>query len=347
MNPIHELLLLLSLITGTLITISSSHWLLAWAGLEMNTLAIIPIISKQHHPRATEAATKYFLVQATASAMILFASSINAWKTGQWDITQLSLPEATILLTLALAMKLGLVPLHFWLPETLQGTTLITATLISTWQKLAPSALLLMTINNLNQQTLMALGLTSALVGGWLGLNQTQTRKIMAFSSIAHMGWMFMALSINPNLTLITLVTYLVLTTAMFTALTTTTSKTLLDLGTTWPQTPTLLSSSMLTLMSLGGLPPLTGFMPKWLILNELMTNKFYLLSTTMALSTLPSLFFYLRMSHMSTLTIPPKMTNSEHKWRFKTHPLPTMTLTITLSITLLPITPLIINMHL
>nr|ADZ14452.1 NADH dehydrogenase subunit 2 [Naultinus sp. North Cape] len=347
MNPITGLLLFLSLITGTLITISSSHWLLAWTGLEMNTLAIIPLISKQHHPRATEAATKYFLIQATASAMILFASSMNAWKTGQWDITQLSLPEATILLTLALAMKLGLAPLHFWLPETLQGTTLTTATLISTWQKLAPSALLLMTINNLNQQTLMALGLTSALAGGWLGLNQTQTRKIMAFSSIAHMGWMFMALSISPNLALITLTTYLILTTAMFMALTMTTSKTLLDLGTTWPQTPTLLSTSMLTLMSLGGLPPLTGFMPKWLILNELMTNKFYLLSTTMALSTLPSLFFYLRMSHMSTLTIPPKMTNNEHKWRFKTPPLPTMTLTITLSIALLPITPLITNMHL
>nr|QUW17329.1 NADH dehydrogenase subunit 2 [Mokopirirakau galaxias] len=346
MNPTTWLLLMFSLTSGTIITMTSSHWLLAWAGLEMNTLAIIPIISKQHHPRATEAATKYFLTQATASAMILFASSMNAWKTGQWDISQLSLPEANILLTLALAMKLGLAPLHFWLPETLQGTTLLTATLISTWQKLAPSTLLLMTINNLNQQTLMTLGLISAILGGWLGLNQTQTRKIMAFSSIAHMGWMFMALSMNPNLALITLITYLILTTAMFTALTVTSSKTLLDLGTTWPQTPTLLTTSMLTLMSLGGLPPLTGFMPKWLILNELMTFNLTLISIMMALSTLPSLFFYLRMSHMTTLTTPPKTTNNEHKWRFKSHTLPAMTLMIVMSTTLLPITPLIINLH-
>nr|UNQ32524.1 NADH dehydrogenase subunit 2 [Hoplodactylus duvaucelii] len=346
MNSATWLLLLLSMIAGTIITLSSSHWLLAWAGLEMNTMAIIPIISKQHHPRATEAATKYFLTQSTASAMILFASSINAWKTGQWDISQLSLPETTALLTLALAMKLGLAPLHFWLPETLQGTTLLTATIISTWQKLAPSALLMMTSNNLNQQMLMGLGLASAILGGWLGLNQTQTRKIMAFSSIAHMGWLFMALSMNPSLALVTLILYLVLTTAMFTALMATTSKTLLDLGTTWPQTPTLLTISMLTLMSLGGLPPLTGFLPKWLILNELLMNNFPLISTLMALSTLPSLFFYLRMSHMTTLLTPPKTTNTEHKWRFKSPPLPMMTLTITTSILLLPITPLMTNLY-
>nr|ADZ14557.1 NADH dehydrogenase subunit 2 [Hoplodactylus sp. Otago Southland] len=346
MNPVTWSLLLLSMTSGTIITLSSSHWLLAWAGLEMNTLAVIPMITKQHHPRATEAATKYFLTQSTASAMILFASSINAWKTGQWDIHLLSLPEATTLLTLALAMKLGLAPLHFWLPETLQGTTLITATLISTWQKLAPSALLLMTSNNLNQQTLMTLGLLSAILGGWLGLNQTQTRKIMAFSSIAHMGWMFMALSMSPNLALITLTLYLVLSTAMFTALLMTSSKTLTDLGTTWPQTPTLLTTSMFTLMSLGGLPPLTGFMPKWLILNELSINKFFIAATLMALSTLPSLFFYLRMAHMTTLTTPPKTTNTEHKWRFKSHTIQAMTLTMTIGALFLPVTPLMTNLY-
>nr|AEL22282.1 NADH dehydrogenase subunit 2 [Strophurus williamsi] len=341
MNPAILFLLLSSLTLGSIITMSSTHWLLAWAGLEMNTLAIIPIISKQYHPRATEAATKYFLTQATASALILFSSTMNAWKTGQWDITQLSLPESTILLTFALAMKLGLAPLHFWLPEVLQGSTLPTALIISTWQKLAPISLLLLTMNSLNDKTLMILGLTSALLGGWLGLNQTQTRKIMAFSSIAHMGWLFMALTISPNITLITLVTYLLLTTAMFSTLITTTSKTLTDLGATQPQTPTLLTISMLTLMSLGGLPPLTGFMPKWCILTELVTNNLPLTSTVMALSTLPSLFFYLRMSQMTTLTLPPQTTLSEYKWRFKTQITPTSS-TIILAIFLLPVTPLI-----
>nr|ANC96306.1 NADH dehydrogenase subunit 2 [Dierogekko koniambo] len=344
MNPITQTLLLLSMTLGTVLTMSSSHWITAWAGLEMNTLAIIPIISKHHHPRATEAATKYFLTQATASAVILLASSMNAWKTGQWNIFQTSSPESITMLTLALAMKLGLAPLHFWLPEVLQGSTLLTTTIISTWQKLAPISILYTTINNLNQHTLMILGLTSALLGGWMGLNQTQTRKIMAFSSIAHMGWIFMALAMNPNLTLITLTTYLVLTTAMFTSLMTTSSKTLLDLGTTWPQTPALLSASMLTLMSLGGLPPLTGFMPKWLILKELTANGLPVMSTVMALSTLPSLFFYLRMSHMTSLTLPPETTYTSYKWRFKSNSTPFTTPTIIMGSLLLPISPLLMN---
>nr|ABV60365.1 NADH dehydrogenase subunit 2 [Lucasium squarrosum] len=343
MNPAIITLLLLSLGLGTTITMTSSHWLLAWAGLEMNTLAIIPIISKQHHPRATEAATKYFLVQATASALILLSSSMNAWKTGQWDISQLSAPEATIMLTLALAMKLGLAPMHFWVPEVLQGSTLTTAMIISTWQKLAPSALLLLTINSLNPTMLISFGLLSTFLGGWLGLNQTQTRKIMAFSSIAHMGWLFMALTINPNITLITLTTYLLLTMTMFSLLTLTTSKTLLDLGTTPTLAPTLLTTAMLTLMSMGGVPPLTGFTPKWLILTEL-TPTLPTISCLLAFSTLPSLFFYLRMSQMTTLTLPPKTTLMEHKWRFKTHILAT-TPTIILSTLLLPITPLITNL--
>nr|AAR18867.1 NADH dehydrogenase subunit 2 [Diplodactylus conspicillatus] len=344
MNPTISLLFIFSLTLGTVITMTSSHWLLAWAGLEMNTLAIVPIIAKQHHPRATKPTTKYFLIQATASTLILFSSTINAWKTGLWDISQLSTPESTTMLTLPLAMKLGLAPLHLWLPEVLQGSTLPTAMIITTWQKLAPMTLLLLTYNSLNHQILITLGLASALLGGWSGLNQTQTRKIMAFSSIAHMGWLFMALTISPNITLTTLLIYLLITSTLFVMLITTSSKTLLDLGTTLHHTPSLLIISMLTLMSLGGLPPLTGFMPKWFILSALITDNKTLISTIMALSTLPSLFFYLRMSQMTTLTLSPKTTPTQHKWRFKPQIIPT-TPTIILSILLLPLTPLVLSL--
>nr|BCO16543.1 NADH dehydrogenase subunit 2 [Nephrurus amyae] len=345
MNPLVSSLFFLSLAAGTIITLSSEHWLLAWAGVELNTLAIMPLISKQHHPRATEAATKYFLTQATASTLIIFASSLNAWKTGQWNILQLNIHGANTILTLAIAMKLGLAPFHFWLPETLQGSTLSTALVISTWQKLAPALLLYMTANNLDKNTLMILGLLSSTLGGWLGLNHTQTRKIMAFSSVAHMGWLFMAIALNPNLTLITISTYIILTSALFTTLTTTTSKTLTDLGTTWPQSPTLLLTTMLILLSLGGLPPLTGFAPKFMILKELTTNNMITISTLMALSSLPSLFFYLRMSYITTLTLPPNTTNSKHQWRLLPNNLALLTPLTTTTLLLLPITPLITNM--
>nr|ABP52244.1 NADH dehydrogenase subunit 2 [Anolis cristatellus] len=343
MNPTIYTIILLSLATGTIVTMTSFHWLMAWVGLELNTLAIIPIISTLHHPRSTEAATKYFLTQAAASAMILFSSMINAWNTGTWDITQMSYTPSNILLSLALALKLGLAPAHFWLPEVLQGSTLPTAFIIATWQKLAPMSLIYMTMNNLPSTILLMLGLTSSTIGGWSGLNQTQTRKIMAYSSIAHLGWMAMIASIMSNIMIMNLLVYLMMTTTLFLSLICSKSKTIQDTATTWTTSPTLAIIMMLTLLSLGGLPPLTGFLPKWLVLEELIMQNLIPMATAMAMSALLSLFFYLRLTYSTTLTLSPNTLQMKFKWRFKpTMPFMMMALS-TLAIFMLPLTPLIL----
>nr|ARW71592.1 NADH dehydrogenase subunit 2 [Polychrus peruvianus]ARW71597.1 NADH dehydrogenase subunit 2 [Polychrus peruvianus] len=342
MSPLTTMLLLFSLGMGTTLTMTSHHWLMAWIGLEINTLAIIPIISKQHHPRATEATTKYFLTQAAASALILFSSTMNAWATGTWDISQMTNPTATTLLTTALAMKLGLAPMHLWLPEVLQGSTMNTALIITTWQKLAPMSLIYLTANNLSPTILLLTGILSSLVGGWGGLNQTQTRKLMAYSSIAHLGWMATIATMMPNILILTLMMYILMTTTMFMTLTTTKSKTLQDMAMAWTTSPTLTSISLLTLLSLGGLPPLTGFMPKWLILEELTLQNLTPMATTLAMSTLLSLFFYLRLTYVTTLTMAPNTTPTKHKWRFKTPPSKLLTTTTTTTLFLLPLTPLL-----
>nr|AAT09495.1 NADH dehydrogenase subunit 2 [Ablepharus pannonicus] len=342
MSPVMTSLIMSSLALGTIITLASYHWLLAWVGLELNTLAIIPIIAQQHHPRATEAATKYFLTQAAASAMLLFASTTNAWATGTWNILELSSQPASIMLTMALAMKLGLAPLHFWLPEVLQGSTIKTALIITTWQKLAPLALLYLTHNTLHPTTLLTMALMSNLVGGWGGLNQTQTRKIMAFSSIAHLGWMAAILMLSPNLMLLNLALYIIMTTPTFMLLMFSSAKTIQDLTMSWVISPTTTALILMLLMSMGGLPPLTGFMPKWLILQELTLHNLTPLATMMALTALLSLFFYLRLTYVTTLTLHPTTTQHEHKWRFypkfKTSP---MTTTLMLALLLLPMTPM------
>nr|YP_010041658.1 NADH dehydrogenase subunit 2 [Scincella reevesii]QPB14666.1 NADH dehydrogenase subunit 2 [Scincella reevesii] len=344
MNPIMTSLILSSLALGTVITMSSFHWLLAWVGLELNTLAILPIIAKQHHPRATEATTKYFLTQAAASATVLFASTINAWATGTWDIMHITSQPASIMLTMALSMKLGLAPLHFWLPEVLQGSPLKTALIITTWQKLAPLALLFLTYNSLHPTTLLMMGLMSTLTGGWGGLNQTQTRKIMAYSSIAHLGWMATILMLSPNIMLLNLTIYLMMTVSTFMVLMFSTSKTIKDLTTTWTISPTTSTMTLILLMSLGGLPPLTGFMPKWLILQEMTTHNLNILAISLTLSALLSLFFYLRLTYMTTLTLSPLTTQNKLKWRFQPKlKTTTMAMTMVLSMFLLPITPTLI----
>nr|YP_009311425.1 NADH dehydrogenase subunit 2 [Osteobrama cunma]BAV70328.1 NADH dehydrogenase subunit 2 [Osteobrama cunma] len=346
MNPYVLTMLLSSLGLGTTLTFASSHWLLAWMGLEMNTLAITPLMAQHHHPRAVEATTKYFLTQATAAAMILFASTTNAWMTGEWSINDLSNPFASTMFITALALKIGLAPMHFWMPEVLQGLDLMTGLILSTWQKLAPFALIIQTAQTIDPLLLTLLGITSTLVGGWGGLNQTQLRKILAYSSIAHMGWMIIVIQYAPQLTLIALGTYIMMTSAAFLTLKTLMSTKINTLATAWPKNPILMPTTALVLLSLGGLPPLTGFMPKWLILQELTKQDMPIIATTMALAALISLYFYLRLCYAMTLTISPNMSNSPTLWRTKTtqNTLP-LALFIMATLTLLPATPTIMTL--
>nr|ALJ30632.1 NADH dehydrogenase subunit 2 [Holcosus undulatus amphigrammus] len=344
MSPLINNILMLAMITGTLITMSSNHWLLAWLGLEINMMAIVPLISKMHHPRATEATTKYFLAQTGASLLMLFSSTLNAWHLGTWDITQLTDQTACTTLTIALCMKIGLAPLHLWLPEVMQGTTLKMALIIATWQKLAPMILIIMTSNSHSKPLLMLMATLSIIIGGWGGLNQTQTRKIMAYSSIANMGWMIIILQQAPKLTTLTLLIYIVMTTTLFMTLLPQKTKTIKTISTTWMMSPTLTTIMMLTLTSLGGLPPMTGFMPKWLILEKLLNDNMTSLATLTAMATLLSLFFYMRLFYSTTMMIFPNTSTSMYKWRqqMKNMTIMTiMTLTTPLSLMLLPILPL------
>nr|YP_004221890.1 NADH dehydrogenase subunit 2 [Hiodon tergisus]BAJ54208.1 NADH dehydrogenase subunit 2 [Hiodon tergisus] len=341
MNPYVLTILVSSLGIGTTLTFASSHWLLAWMGLEINTLAVIPLMAQQHHPRAVEATTKYFLTQATAAALILFASTTNAWIMGDWNIQQISHPLATTMIMMALALKIGLAPVHFWMPEVLQGLDLTTGLIMSTWQKLAPFALIYQIAPTVDPTVLMTLGLMSAIVGGWGGLNQTQLRKILAYSSIAHLGWMIIVVQLMPNLTLLNLAMYILMTSAIFLTLKNTSATKINTLALTWPKTPALVTMAMLALLSLGGLPPLTGFMPKWLILQELTKQDLPLTATIMALAALLSLFFYLRLCYAMTLTISPNIINTMSPWRLKSNQaMMPLSLSMTAALMLLPITP-------
>ncbi|ARE59328.1 NADH dehydrogenase subunit 2 (mitochondrion) [Numida meleagris] len=345
MNPHAKLITTLSLIAGTSITISSNHWIMAWTGLEINTLAIIPLISKPHHPRAIEAAIKYFLTQSTASALILFSSMMNAWHTGQWDITQLNHPTPCLVLTMAIAIKLGLVPFHFWFPEVLQGSSLTTALLLSTLMKLPPITLLLMTSQSLNPTLLTSLAISSTLIGGWMGLNQTQTRKILAFSSISHLGWMIAIIIYSPKLTLLTFLLYTLMTTAIFLSLNQIKVLKLSTMLISWTKTPMLNATLMLTLLSLAGLPPLTGFMPKWLIIQELTKQEMTPTATIITMLSLLGLFFYLRLAYHSTITLPPNSSNHMKLWHTNKSSNTTTAILIALSTSLLPLSPLMLTM--
>nr|AFH55821.1 NADH dehydrogenase subunit 2 [Hylophilus ochraceiceps]AFH55822.1 NADH dehydrogenase subunit 2 [Hylophilus ochraceiceps]AFH55825.1 NADH dehydrogenase subunit 2 [Hylophilus ochraceiceps]AFH55826.1 NADH dehydrogenase subunit 2 [Hylophilus ochraceiceps]AFH55827.1 NADH dehydrogenase subunit 2 [Hylophilus ochraceiceps] len=342
MNPQAKLVFMFSLLLGTTLTISSNHWIMAWAGLEINTLSVLPLISKSHHPRAIEAATKYFLVQAAASTLVLFSGMTNAWQTGQWDITQLTHPTSCLILTAALSMKLGLVPFHFWFPEVLQGSPLTTGLILSTIMKLPPITLLFMTHHSLNPTLLTTLAILSVALGGWMGLNQTQIRKIMAFSSISHLGWMAIIIIYNPKLTLLNFYLYALMTTTVFLTFNSMKSLKLSSLMTTWAKAPSLNMILLLVLMSLAGLPPLTGFLPKWLIIQELTKQHMAPTATVISLLSLLGLFFYLRLAYCATITLPPHTTNHMKQWYSHKPVNLSIAILVTASTMLLPISPMI-----
>nr|WJH18310.1 NADH-ubiquinone oxidoreductase chain 2 [Centropus bernsteini] len=345
MNPHAMLIFTVSIMLGTTMTISSNHWIMAWTGLEINTLAILPMIAKSHHPRAIEATIKYFLVQATASALVLFSSTINAWSTGQWDITQLNNPVSSLLMTTAIAMKLGLAPFHFWFPEVSQGSSLPTAMLLATIMKLPPLSILILTSHSLNTTLLTTMAIISTALGGWMGLNQTQTRKILAFSSISHLGWMTIVLAYNPNLTLLNFYMYIIITTTVFLIFNTTKTLNMMMLLSSWTKNPSMNATLMLTLLSMAGLPPLTGFMPKWFIITELTKQEMATTATIIAMLSLLGLFFYLRLTYYSTITLPPNSTNFMKQWHINKKPNLLIAVLASLSSLLLPLSPTILTM--
>nr|AAF03012.1 NADH dehydrogenase subunit II [Moema peruensis] len=343
MSPHIMMIMVFSLITGTLITISSSHWLLAWVGLEINTFAILPLMTQKYYPRAMEAATKYFIIQTTATTMLLFASVSNAWSLGQWEIQQLNHPLPLTMISIALALKLGLAPMHAWFPETLQGLSLPTGLILATWQKLAPLALMLQLPAG-NSLIFTSLGLLSIIMGGWGGLNQTQLRKILGYSSVAHLGWMILILQYMPMLTFMAFTVYTILTLSMFLTFWYNKTNSINALSTSWSKTPIISAMSPLILLSLGGLPPLTGFLPKWMILSELTKQELMMTATVAALSTLLSLYFYLRLSYAIALTTPPNNLPTTLPWRINfLQPTTPLAISTVVSLCLLPLSPTIL----
>nr|AMM04656.1 NADH dehydrogenase subunit 2 [Arctocephalus forsteri]AMM04800.1 NADH dehydrogenase subunit 2 [Arctocephalus forsteri]AMM04813.1 NADH dehydrogenase subunit 2 [Arctocephalus forsteri]AMM04826.1 NADH dehydrogenase subunit 2 [Arctocephalus forsteri]AMM04839.1 NADH dehydrogenase subunit 2 [Arctocephalus forsteri] len=342
MKPPIFIMIMTTVVLGTMIVLTSSHWLMIWIGFEMNMLAIIPILMKNFSPRATEASTKYFLIQATASMLLMLGIIINLTTSGQWAILKLPNPTASNLLTIALAMKLGMAPFHFWVPEVTQGTPLSSGMILLTWQKIAPLSVLYQITPSTNPNLLITMAIASMLVGGWGGLNQTQLRKILAYSSIAHMGWITIIVMYNPTLMLLNLMIYITMTLGTFMLFMYNSSTTTLSLSHTWNKLPFMTSLILVLMLSLGGLPPLSGFVPKWLIIQELTKNDMIILPTFMTITALLNLYFYMRLSYTTALTLFPSTNNMKMKWQFEnTKKMTLLPPLIIISTMLLPMAPM------
>nr|ALQ78698.1 NADH dehydrogenase subunit 2 [Potomida littoralis] len=286
------------LIGSTLLALSSSNAMFAWMMLELNMLTFIPLIKTNDSTAETEASIKYLIPQSFGSS--LFMTSI---------LLMTLTPHSKALATTALILKLGGVPLHSWFPMVMQSISPATGLILTTWQKVAP--LLLLTSPHLTYSPIVITSsLMSALWGSVAGLNQTNLLKLMAFSSINHLGWLMMASLFSPLIPTLYLSAYSLSALPIFTYMQTPLVKTY---NTTL--TPPLNSYTQLTLitnlLSLAGMPPLSMFMSKLPIIL-LMAQNLVLPLALLLMSAMVSLYFYLSLSIMMTLNLnsPPELTN-------------------------------------
>lgn len=281
----NKVLFIVTLIRGTTIAISSSSWFISWLGLELNLLSFIPFIFSEKNSYSSERALKYFLIQAIGSAVILIRATTL--------ILNQAFPEKLILLSLLL--KIGAAPLHFWLPAIIQGLSWGGCLVLITLQKIAPIGILLYTLSSSASGLWVGASILSAVLGGLGGLNQTLLRKILAYSSIRHIGWMLAALSFDTRQWKFYLIVYSFTSLSLVLVLNNTQiyhTTQLLSLR----NSPINIVGVFLTLFSLGGLPPLLGFLPKLRVISELRWHGSFIWLFILTISSLITLYFYTRL---------------------------------------------------
>nr|WHM51836.1 NADH dehydrogenase subunit 2 [Cahuallitermes intermedius] len=306
-----KILLLTTLVGGVLVSVSSNSWLGAWMGLEINLMSFIPLMSNVKNMYNTEASLKYFIIQVLASATLLF---LVVMKTLTEDLFSFESNLYTpMIICTPLLLKSGAAPLHWWFPGVMEGLSWENCALLMTVQKAAPLMLMSYLIE-INAFTLSII-LMSTIVGSIGGLNQTSMRKILTYSSINHTGWMLIALATSENLWLVYFTIYSMLALTVVSAIKIS-GASFINQTLMTNKEVTLMKFMMFTsLLSLGGLPPFLGFLPKWIVIQAMITNNMAPLATIMVVTSLITLYYYLKISYSSFMIL-----NTEPKWNLKFH---------------------------
>jgi len=283
-----KLILIIIIITATIIAITSTNIVTIWISLELNIFSFIPLLLNTSTTNETEGTIAYFLSQTLGSIIFLLSRTILI--TFHW-YQELS----TFILIFAIILKLGIVPCHYWYPITIELVRWLNCLLLSTWQKIAPLFIILfIIIPKWKSNLIIVISSLNALGGGIIGLRQSSLKKIIAYSSITHIGWTIRAITINmPCISLMYFIIYSIITIPLFLTINKTNCLIISDL---WSK-PILRQVFKITLsiliLSMSGLPPLTGFLPKLIIINILIRYSIIAI-ILIVIGSLINLFFYL-----------------------------------------------------
>nr|QNH69243.1 NADH dehydrogenase subunit 2 [Nodularia douglasiae] len=282
-----KLLFMFLMISSTCMVASSSNWLMTWMGLEINMLGYIPLMFLKESSSESEAAVKYLVPQSLGSTIFIASA-----------ITSTYLNNLQILTVIAMCLKLGVAPFHFWFPPVMASLQLMPAFILLTWQKIAP-ILAISSLNSLLIKSIMPIAMISALWGGIGGLNQTDIRSLLTYSSIGHTGWMLASINSNYIILIAYLMTYILINTSIYVFLSKEHIKSHKQLFSS--KEPFKYFILAITILSLGGLPPLMGFIMKLLVL--VFTEAQLVILFGLIVGALVSLYYYLSLTFSTLLS--------------------------------------------
>jgi NADH-quinone oxidoreductase subunit N len=326
------LIVLFVAVLGSIILVSATHFISFFLGIETLSIALFILIAyRKIHSHAIEAGVKYFVLASVSSAFLLFGMGLIYANTGEMQFEKIAIAlhssgfSTPVLLAgfgmmlVGLGFKLALVPFHTWTPDVYQGAPAPVTAFIATISKGAVMAFLLRFLYELdaigNKKVILIITIISVLsmfTGNFLALRQQNIKRILAYSSIANLGYLLVTLLTGSDLGIqaaaFYLISYIITTLAAFGVIGLLSGKdyeaeNLTDYKGLFWKRPWVVVVFTLALLSLAGIPITSGFMAKFYIVFAGVNANLWLLVVSLILNSVIGLYYYLRI--ITTLFTP------------------------------------------
>ena len=314
-------ILLLSSILGMIIMISSNDFIVFYMGLELQSLALYVLASfNRSNILSSESGLKYFVLSALSSGILLYGCSLIYGFSGSTNFyliseniknLEYSGVFGIVFILVGLAFKISAVPFHMWAPDVYEGSPTSVTLFFSILPKIAALSVFIRILYvpffdliNQWQMIIIFLSVASMIFGGVAAIGQKNLKRLVAYSSISHMGYALAGLSTGTNYGIQSSITYisiyLVMNLALFSCLfmmkiQNKYFENIEDLSGISKNHPLLSFAFLIILFSLAGIPPLAGFFAKFYIFMAVIEQSMYFLAITGLLATVVSAFYYLR----------------------------------------------------
>jgi len=314
-------IIILSATLGMILMISSYDLIVFYLGLELQSLSLYILASfKRNDEKSTEAGLKYFVLSALASGILLYGSSLIYGFTGStnFEVISANLNEVNtgavfgiVFILVGLAFKVSAVPFHMWTPDVYEGSPTSITSFFAIIPKIAAITVLIRFmyvpfINVISQWQIIIIFLSigSMILGAVAAIGQNNIKRLMAYSTIGHMGYALAGIATGTSQgtqsTIIYLTIYLVMNLGAFGCIfmmkrENNYYENISDLSGMSKNHPILAFSFLIILFSLAGIPPLAGFFAKFYIFLAVIEVKMYTLAIIGLVTTVISAFYYLR----------------------------------------------------